>query len=144
MSITPLSTPPSRSDPANFRARTDTFLAELPTFAAQANATEANINAKESLATAAGVLAQAALDAGLADAASNAALAASARAAAESAWTAALAANPDLDPVVRMNPSTVSSNTTIPSYYNAYSAGPLTVGEGVDITLNDNANWSVL
>jgi hypothetical protein len=64
---------------------------------------------------------------------------------AEAAWTAALAANPDLDPVVRMNPSTITSDLTIPSHYNAYSAGPeLTIGEGVEVTLDDNSNWSVL
>jgi hypothetical protein len=64
-------------------------------------------------------------------------------ASAEAAWTAALAANPDLNPVVRMNPSTITVDTTIPSFYNAYSAGPLTVGEGVEVTVNDDANWTI-
>lgn len=63
---------------------------------------------------------------------------------AQAAWTAALAANPDLDPAVRMNPSTLSADLTIPSFYNAYSAGPLTIGESVSVTLNDNSNWSIL
>lgn len=63
---------------------------------------------------------------------------------AQAAWTAALAANPDLDPAVRMNPSTISADLTIPSYYNAYSAGPLTIGVGVSVTLDDNSNWSIL
>lgn len=80
--------------------------------------------------------------AALADADRIAALAAATEAAA--AWTAALAANPDLNPAVRMNPSTISVATTIPSYYNAYSAGPLTIGEDVDVTLNDHSNWSIL
>lgn len=67
-----------------------------------------------------------------------------ARAGAEAAWTAALAANPDLNPAVRMNPSTIAEDLTIPAGYNAYSAGPIAIGEGVEVTLEDNANWSIL
>ncbi len=43
-----------------------------------------------------------------------------------------------------MNPSTLTADLTIPSGYNAYSAGPLTIGEGVAVTLNDHSNWSIL
>jgi hypothetical protein len=43
MSITPLPTPPSTSDPANFDARADAFLAALPTFVTEANAQAANL-----------------------------------------------------------------------------------------------------
>ena len=63
---------------------------------------------------------------------------------AEAAWSAALAANPDLNPVVRMNPSRVTVNLTIPSGYNAASAGPLEIAEGVSVTLNDNSHWSIV
>jgi len=67
-----------------------------------------------------------------------------AAAAAQAAWSAALAANPDLNPAVRMNPSTLHDDLTIPSEYNAISVGPnLTVGEGVEVTVNDNANWTI-
>jgi len=46
---------------------------------------------------------------------------------------------------VMMNPSTIQTDTTIPSGYNAYSAGPvLAIGEGVTVTINDNANWSII
>jgi hypothetical protein len=38
MAITPLPTPPSRNDAANFSDRADSFLGALPTFALQANA----------------------------------------------------------------------------------------------------------
>ena len=67
-----------------------------------------------------------------------------ARDASVASWTAALAANPDLNPVVRMNPSNIDTDLTIPSFYNAYSAGPLTIDEGVTATLNNNSNWSIL
>lgn len=57
MPITPLPTPPSRSDAANFNTRADAFLGALPTFASEANAlaTETNgyaANAAASAATA--------------------------------------------------------------------------------------------
>lgn len=45
---------------------------------------------------------------------------------------------------ISMNPSTVSADVTIPAGYNAYSVGPLTIGEGVAVTLADNSNWSIL
>ncbi len=89
-------------------------------------------------------LAQAALNAGLANAATNASTAAAASTAAQAAWTAALAANPDLNPAVRMNPTTFLSDVVIPSGYNAYSAGPLTIGEGVNVTLTDNSQWTII
>lgn len=67
-----------------------------------------------------------------------------ARDAAAASWTAALAANPDLNPAVKMNPSNIDTDLTIPSFYNASSVGPLTIDEGVQITINDSANWSIL
>ncbi|MBU0592451.1 MAG: hypothetical protein KKH74_01810 [Gammaproteobacteria bacterium] len=57
MPITPLPTPPTRSDPASFAARGDAFLAALPTFQAEANALETNVNAKELSAVSAAVTA---------------------------------------------------------------------------------------
>ena len=47
--ISPLPTPPSRQDPANFTPRADQFLAALPTFATEANnlANEVNTKATE-------------------------------------------------------------------------------------------------
>lgn len=47
MSITALPTPPSRTDPTNFAARADAFMAALPTFATEANALQADVNAKQ-------------------------------------------------------------------------------------------------
>jgi hypothetical protein len=154
-SITPLPTPPSRNAPETFSARADALLGALPTMV-----TETNVVAAEVAAHAADVTTKhdavqstytAAMSAGLASAASNAATAATAktqaetaRDAADAAWTAALAANPDLNPVIRMNPSVVAQDTTIPSHYNAYSAGPLEIAESTTVTINDHANWSIL
>jgi hypothetical protein len=44
MALTPLPTPPSRDDPANFAARGDAFLGALPTFASELNAELPTIN----------------------------------------------------------------------------------------------------
>jgi hypothetical protein len=62
---------------------------------------------------------------------------------AQAAWTAALAANPDLNPAFRMNPSTITANQTIPTGYNAVSAGPITVAEGITVTVSDFSTWSI-
>lgn len=62
---------------------------------------------------------------------------------AQAAWTAALAANQGLNPVVRMNPDTVTTDTVIPANYNAASTGPITVADGVTVTVSDNATWSI-
>ena len=58
--ITPLATPPSRSDPTNFDARADTFLGALPTlateintWAGQANSTARTVNSDKIAAQAA-------------------------------------------------------------------------------------------
>lgn len=63
--------------------------------------------------------------------------------AAQAAWTAALAANPDLNPSWRANPSTIAADVTLAAGYNAVSAGPITIGEDVDVTLNDTSNWTI-
>ncbi len=58
MPITPFSSPPpTRTDPATFSPRGDTFLTELLLFATEATALEVNVNAKEASAVAASLLA---------------------------------------------------------------------------------------
>lgn len=52
MPMTPLTTPPSRTDPTNFAARGDALLSALPTFVTEANALEANVVLKEASAVA--------------------------------------------------------------------------------------------
>jgi hypothetical protein len=51
MAITPLPTPPSRSDPANFADRGDAFLGALPTFTTEANALAVDVNDKQGIAS---------------------------------------------------------------------------------------------
>ena len=63
---------------------------------------------------------------------------------ARAAWDAALAANPGINSAVRMNPSTIAADLAVPAGYNAVSAGPLTIGEGVTVTLSENSNWSIV
>lgn len=46
--------------------------------------------------------------------------------------------------VVRLNPKTISENLTIPSGYNGTSAGPLTISDGVVVTVADGSAWSVV
>lgn len=64
--------------------------------------------------------------------------------AAQAAWTAALAANPDLNPAWRANPSTIDADVTLAAGYNAVSAGPITIGEDVTVTLADTSHWTIV
>jgi hypothetical protein len=50
--ITALPTPPSRSDPTNFRSRGDAFMAALPTFATETNTVAGEVNANAAIAIA--------------------------------------------------------------------------------------------
>ena len=149
MTITALPTPPSRQDPENFAARADAFLGALPTFGTQANALQADVNARQAATAASASAAQA--DRLLCQAAATAVAAqspvANAAAAANSAAQAAVyasqaqATNPDSP--IRLNPRIVTADFTVPSAYNAASAGPLAIGEGVTVTVQDNATWSI-
>lgn len=147
--ITPLPTAPSRADPANFPARADAFLGALGTFGTQSNAVAqaGYTNAVEALnsanaAQADRVLAQqaAATVTAQSPAANAAAAAASAAAAAVSAGQAQ-AVSPDSP--VRFNTRTITAPLTIGSAYNAASAGPIAIGDGITVTLQDHATWSI-
>jgi len=50
----------------------------------------------------------------------------------------------DLDAIVKLNAQTISSNLSIPSGYNGMSAGPLTVSDGVIVTIADGSAWSIV
>lgn len=149
MTITALPTPPSRQDPANFAIRADAFLSALPDFAEQANALQANVNDRQIAAAASAnaaqsdrLLCQAAATAVAAQSpVANAAAAAASAAQAAAFASQAQATNPDSP--IRLNPRIVAANFTVPSAFNAASVGPLTVAEGVTVTVQDNATWSI-
>ena len=135
MAITALPTPPTRSDPA--------------TFATEANALQTDVNAKQAAAAVSANAAQA--DRILCDAAAaavaaqspvtNAAAAAASAVLAAAYASTAQATNPDSP--IRLNPRKITADFTIASTYNAASVGPITISEGVTVTVSDNATWSI-
>lgn len=149
MTITALPTPPSRSDSANFATRGDAFLAALPTFATEANVLQTDVNAKQAAAAVSANAAQA--DRILCDAAAaavaaqspvtNAAAAAASALAAQAYASTAQATNPDSP--IRLNPRKITADFAVASTYNAASVGPITISEGVTVTVGDNATWSI-
>ena len=147
--IAPLPTPPSRSDSANFAARADAFLAAMPALATEMNGAAAatNANASEALANANAaqadrILAQSAAAAvAAASPALNAAAAAASAAAAAVSAGQAQAVSPDSP--VRFNTRQITANLTIGSAYNAASAGPISIADGVTVTVQDHATWSI-
>ena len=149
MAITALPTPPSRSDPATFAARGDAFLGALPTFVTEANALQTDVNAKQAAAAVSANAAQADRilcdDATAAVAAqspvTNAAAAAASALAAAAYASTAQATNPDSP--IRINPRKITADFTIASTYNAASVGPISISEGVTVTVGDNATWSI-
>ena len=149
MAVTALPTPPSRSDPATFAARGDAFLGALPTFVTEANALQTDVNAKQAAAAVSANAAQADRilcdDATAAVAAqspvTNAAAAAASALAAAAYASTAQATNPDSP--IRINPRKITADFTIASTYNAASVGPITISEGVTVTVSDNATWSI-
>lgn len=149
MAITALPTPPSRSDPATFAARGDAFLGALPTFVTEANALQTDVNAKQAAAAVSANAAQADRilcdDATAAVAAqspvTNAAAAAASALAAAAYASTAQATNPDSP--IRLNPRKITADFTVASTYNAASAGPITISEGITVTVSDNATWSI-
>lgn len=149
MAITALPTPPRRSDPATFAARGDAFLGALPTFVTEANALQTDVNAKQAAAAVSANAAQADRilcdDATAAVAAqspvTNAAAAAASALAAAAYASTAQATNPDSP--IRINPRKITADFTIASTYNAASVGPISISEGVTVTVSDNATWSI-
>lgn len=43
-----------------------------------------------------------------------------------------------------LNLSTIAADWTIPVGYNASSAGPITIGENITVSVSNNSNWSIL
>jgi hypothetical protein len=68
---------------------------------------------------------------------------------ANSADTAALEARIDTleskaDFPIQLNTQTISANYTIPAGYNGMSAGPITISDGVVVTIPDGSSWSIV
>ena len=45
---------------------------------------------------------------------------------------------------IMANAATISANYTVPTNYNALSAGPVTVNSGVSVTVNSGSVWTVV
>jgi hypothetical protein len=147
--ITSLPTAPSRADPANFATRADAFLGAMGAFGTQVsavgtttynNAVEAASSASAAQSDRAFAQAAAAAVAAESPAANAAAAAASAAAAAVSAGQAQ-AVSPDSP--VRLNTRQITAHLTIGSAYNAMSAGPIAIADGITVTVQDFATWSI-
>ena len=125
------------------------FVTEENAAIAATNIATADVTAKQLLAAAAALAAQADRILTTAAAAAvaaqspvtNAAAAAASALAAQGYATLAQATNPDAP--VRLNPRRITTALNIASGYNAESVGPITIAEGITVTVSDNATWSV-
>lgn len=150
MAIDALPTPaPTRSDPANFAARSDAYHVAIITFVTQANVLQADVNAKQTAAATSASAAQAdriicaaaVANPAIINAAANAAAAAQAKLDAQAYATLAQATNPESP--IRLNPRIITATLTIAGGYNAASVGPITLSDGVTATIANNATWSI-
>ncbi|MBM7425070.1 hypothetical protein [Spongiibacter marinus] len=57
---------------------------------------------------------------------------------------ASLAASTTPNAAIRINPRTITENTTIPGGHNGLSAGPIAIGNNIAVTVADNATWSIV
>jgi hypothetical protein len=142
-------TPPSRSDPANFAARGDAFLGWFPTAWSQLTAAMQwiadrtnEVFANSTAATqAAATVSTIAASPAVVNAAANAAAAQLAATQAQVYASQAQATNPDSP--IRINPTRITADFTLPTGYNGSSAGPISIDDGVTVTVSDGATWSV-
>lgn len=124
-------------------------MSALPTFVTEANALQVDVNAKQVAAAASANAAASDRTTAAAAAAAvaaqspvtNAAAAAASAAAAAISATLAQATNPDSP--IRLNPREITANVSIGSDYNAASVGPIAINEGITVTVNNNATWSI-
>lgn len=136
----PVTSPPDRygGDPEAFDAAMQSHINWQVDIIPQANAQNVennSINANINAQTAA------LMAAGLANAAANASAAQAAAAAAVISASLAQATNPDAP--IRLNPRTITADTTITSAYNATSTGPITIADGITVTVQDGATYLI-
>jgi hypothetical protein len=55
-----------------------------------------------------------------------------------------LTVNGDVAGTFFVNPTTVSANYTIPTNYNAMTAGPITVASGATVTVGSGSTWVIV
>lgn len=147
----PVTSPPDKfgGDPVAFdaamQAHLDWQVAAIPQMNAQNaenNAINAAVSATAVAAQADRVICQAAAAAIAQESpTANAAAAAIAAAQAQAYASQAQATNPDSP--IRLNPRRIAVNFTVPTGYNAASTGPITVADGVAVTVATGAAWSV-
>lgn len=53
----------------------------------------------------------------------------------------AQATNPDSP--IRINPTRIKADFTLPTGYNGASAGPISIDDGVTVVISDGATWSI-
>lgn len=41
------------------------------------------------------------------------------------------------------NPKNISADTAVPAGYNATSAGPITIDDGINVVVSDHSTWSI-
>ncbi|POP53057.1 hypothetical protein [Zhongshania marina] len=59
-------------------------------------------------------------------------------------YFAGLAESTNPNAAIRVNPRTITESVGIANGYNGLSAGPIAIGDGVTITIGDNATWSIV
>lgn len=141
---------PTREDPVNFRPRADAYHSWLVPFVnvqlpavldwirLRANEVFGWANA----ATAASSNVTALVNSpAVQNAAANAATAQAAATAAQQYASQAQATNPDSP--IRINPTRIREDFTLPPGYNGSSTGPITIDDGVTVTISNGATWSI-
>ena len=48
------------------------------------------------------------------------------------------------DKVFYLNAQTVTANYTVPAGQNAMTAGPITIANGVEVTISDGSEWTIV
>ena len=140
---------PTRASPVTFAARGDSLLSWLPTAWTNLSAsmtwiyaTAVEVFASANAAQADRITcATAAAAVTATNPVANAAAAAASAASAAAYASAAQATNPDSP--IRTNPRFITANFTVASAYNAQSTGPITVSDGVTVTIADNATYAI-
>jgi hypothetical protein len=130
MAITPLPTPPSREDPANFATRADAFMAALPDFATETNAVAVEVD-NDRIAAAASA----------STATTQAGLASAQRSLAETAANAA-SATANVTQWVSGTTYTAGANVWSPINYQTYRR--ISTGAGTTDPSADAVNWQAI